>query len=176
MVEWLDNAGDAIAFAQHLQLAPLNGMAAKPVLFQMARGDQIIPNPTSSALSRAAGLEKSTWLYRHDIARQTLDGIPENPHSYLELFLGVGGGTISLPSLSAVLIGLATQSQVAGFLASDGKTIPDMNDLFPGPYFEIPTNLPDDTGIQPQGQALKRGRPSLGDIRARSPRSPSRSH
>jgi hypothetical protein len=73
--------------------------------------------------------------------------LPQDPHSYLALFLGAPtGGVVNLPSLPAIFIGLATQSQVDGFFASDGTMIPDMNQIFPGPYFEIPVTLPNDNG------------------------------
>jgi hypothetical protein len=147
IIEWLDNPGDPIPFAPHLARSTLPGVPAKPVLFQMARADRTIPNPAASDLIRAAGMAGSTWMYRHDLAEAAYPGLlPENPHPYLALFLGANGGTVSLPSLPALLIGLATQSQVGGFLASDGASIPDMNQIFPGPLFEIPATLPNDLG------------------------------
>ena len=147
LIEWVSNPGDPIGFAPHLSRSPLRGVSAKPVLFQMARGDQTIPNPTSTALIRAAGAGSSTWMYRHDLAQVAFSGqLPQNPHLYLALFLGQSGGTVALPSLPALLIGLATQNQMAGFLTSDGKVIPDMKDIFPGPFFEIPSTLPNDLG------------------------------
>jgi len=147
LIEWVGNPGDPIGFAPHLSRSPLRGVAAKPVLFQMARGDQTIPNPTSTALIRAAGAASSTWMYRHDLAQVAFPGqLPQNPHLYLALFLGQSGGTVALPSLPALLVGLAAQNQIAGFLTSDGKVIPDMKDIFPGPFFEIPSTLPNDLG------------------------------
>lgn len=148
LIEWLDNSGDPITFAPHLARSTLPGVQAKPVLFQMARADQTVVNPTSSDLIRAAGMTGSTWLYRHDLAQMAFPGqLPQNPHPYLALFLGTGGGSVSLPTLPALLIGLATQNQVAGFLASDGATIPDMGQIYPGPFFEIPAMLPNDPGF-----------------------------
>jgi len=117
------------------------------VLFQMARGDKVVSNPTSSDLVRAGALEQSTWLYRHDLAKAKFPDLPGDPHSYLAMFLGVGGGTINLPTPTALLIGLATQSQIAGFFGADGTVIPDMAQILMGPYFEIPTALPNDLGI-----------------------------
>jgi hypothetical protein len=147
LIEWLDNQGDPIPFAPHLSRSTLPGVAPKSVLFQMARADMTVPNPTSSDLISAAGGAASTWVYRHDLAEAAFPGmLPLDPHTYLALFLGLSGGTVTLPSLPALLIGLATQNQVAGFLASDGTAIPDMNQIFPGPYFEIPTTLPNDLG------------------------------
>jgi hypothetical protein len=148
LIEWLDNQGDPITFAPHLARSTLPGVAAKSILFQMARADRTVPNPTSSALISAAGMASSTWMYRHDLALAAFPGmLPLDPHPYLALFLGTSGGAVTLPSVPALLIGLATQNQVAGFLSSDGALIPDMNQIFPGPYFEIPAMLPNDLGF-----------------------------
>ncbi len=148
LIEWLDSPGDPIPFAPHLARSTLPGVSAKPVLFQMARADRTVPNPASSDLIRAAGMAGSTWMYRHDLAEAAFPGmLPLNPHPYLALFLGSNGGSISLPTLPALLIGLAAQTQAAGFLTSDGATIPDMAQIFPRPYFEIPAVLPNDPGF-----------------------------
>jgi hypothetical protein len=148
LIEWLDNSGDPITFAPHLARSTLPGVQAKPILFQMARTDQTVVNPTSSDLIRAAGMGGSTWMYRHDLAQIAFPGqLPQNPHPYLALFLGTGGGSVTLPTLPALLIGLAAQNQAAGFLASDGLTIPDMGQIYPGPFFEIPAILPNDLGF-----------------------------
>ena len=147
LIEWLGNQGDPISFAPHLSRSNLPGVPAKPTLFQMARADRTIPNPAASELIRAAGMAGSTWMYRHDLAQLAFpDMLPLNPHPYLALFLGSSGGTVGLPSLPALVLGLSAQNQVAGFLASDGLKIPDMNDIYPGPLFEIPTTLPNDLG------------------------------
>jgi hypothetical protein len=173
LIEWLDNAGDPIPFAPHLARSTLPGVSAKSVLFQMARADRTVPNPASSLLIHAAGGEGSTWMYRHDLALAAFPNLlPLDPHPYLALFLNASGGTVNLPSLTAILIGLATQSQVAGFLSSDGTTIPDMSQIFPGPYFEIPSALPNDPGFftTNAGQAIPRNlsritRPKLDQVR-----------
>jgi hypothetical protein len=150
LIEWLDSPGDPIPFAPHLARSTLPGVPAKPVLFQMARADRTMPNPATSDLIRAAGMAGSTWLYRHDLAQAAYPGLlPQNPHPYLALFLGSDGGMVSLPSAQALLIGLATQSQAAEFLASDGAMIPDMNQILPGGFFEIPAALPNDLGYTP---------------------------
>jgi len=75
------------------------------------------------------------------------DSCREIPHPFLALFLGLDGGMLSLPSLAGLAIGLAAQSQVAGFFASDGKSIPDPNQmLFGFRFFEAPAALPTDLG------------------------------
>ena len=150
MAEWASNQGDPITFAAHLVRSPLSGVQAKSILFQIARADRTMPNPASSDLIRTAGLAQSTWLYRHDLAEQAFPNqLPADPHAYLAMFLGVSGGTISAGSLPGILIGLATQNQMASFLASDGAKAPDPNFYSAVQLFEIPALLPNDLGFQP---------------------------
>jgi dienelactone hydrolase len=151
-LEWLGMQGDPVAFAPHLKLTPLPGIAGtRPMLVQFARGDQTVPNPANTLLVRAAGLNSNTWLYRHDLARARAPDLPANPHPYLVLFVSLNGGTIQLPGLSGLAISLDAQGQIAGFLAADGATIPDPNvisKLLLGiPVFEVPSTLPVDLGF-----------------------------
>ena len=151
-VEWLGMSGDPIAFAPHLKISPLPGLSARPVLIQFARGDRTVPNPSNSALVAAAGLQSSTWLYRHDLARPLAPDLPVNPHPYLVLFVSLDGGTITLPGLSGLAVSLDAQQQIAGFVTADGATIPDPNGLsallFGIKVFEVPAALPEDLGFQ----------------------------
>jgi hypothetical protein len=107
-----------------------------------------MPNPASSELVRAAGMQGSTWLYRHDLAQKAFAGqLPDDPHPFLSLFLGLDSASLSVPSLPALAIGLAAQSQVADFFSSDGATKSDPNQyLFGLQLFEIPATLPNDSG------------------------------
>jgi hypothetical protein len=148
LVEWLQNQGDPITFAPHLARTTLPGVPAKSVLFQMARTDRTMPNPASSDLIRAAGMAQSTWLYRHDEAQAAFGGqLPLDPHPYLALFLSLDSASINVPPLPALLIGLAAQSQAAGFLTADGASIPDPNQSLLGlHFFEVPATLPNDLG------------------------------
>ncbi len=150
-LEWLGMQGDPIAFAPHLKISPLPGApGARPVLMQFARGDETVPNPANTALVRAAGLEASTWEYRHDLARAKAPDLPLNPHPYLVLFVSLSGDTVRLPGLAGLAISLDAQQQIAGFLASGGASIPDPNllsRLLLGiPVFEVPATLPVDLG------------------------------
>ena len=149
-IEWLGNSGDPIAYAPHLQLSPLAGMTARPVLMQFARGDMTTTNPANSMLIRAAGLQNSTWEYRHDLARGLASDLPADPHPYLVLFVSLNGNTIQLPGLDALSISLDAQGQIASFLQSDGQTIPDPNQLskilFGINLFQMPGTLPFDFG------------------------------
>lgn len=149
-LEWLGMTGDPMAFAPHLKPSPLAGVPARPVLMQFARADQTVPNPANSALVRAAGLEASTWMYRHDLARAKAPDLPENPHAYLALFVSLDGGKVQLPGLAGLAVSLDAQQQIADFLTADGATIPDPNSLvrllLGIPVFEIPAVLPQDFG------------------------------
>jgi uncharacterized protein (TIGR03437 family) len=140
--EWMQMPGDPLAYAPHFQGSPLAGVGSKKVLFQIARGDKTVPNPQNSALIAAAGLRESTQVYRHDLARQAVPNLRENPHTYLveiENFLG-----------ASARIADAVQQQLAGYLASDGLVLRDVNVLVQGffnfPIFETPQVLPDDLG------------------------------
>ena len=120
-LDWLQASGDPLSFAPHLSLTPLANVPAKPALFQFAVGDQSVPNPQSSALIRAAGMFNSSTLYRDDLAGPVAAflccELPANPHPFL--------ADTSNPA--TVIMSSAAQQQVAGFLASGGKTVPDAN-------------------------------------------------
>jgi hypothetical protein len=152
--EWLGMLGDPLSYAPHLKNAPLPGVSAKSILLQFGLGDLEVPNPTESALSRAAGLQSSTWMLNTlmvaGIEPQVLGPIqpgvpyPIYPHRFL-----------SNPTLFSPLfpletaIGVAAQNQIADFFASGGATVPDPNQYFTGPYtglklFQIPAVLPED--------------------------------
>ena len=150
-LEWLGMNGDPIAFAPHLRRAPLPGLPVRPILAQFARGDQTVPNIANSTLIRAAGLEASTWMYRHDLARAAAPELPLDPHPFLLLFISLGGGTVQLPGPAALAISLDAQSQIADFVPSDGATISDPNRLvrllLGIQVFEIPASLPFDLGF-----------------------------
>jgi hypothetical protein len=146
MLEWLGMSGDPIAFAPHMQLSPLAGATARPALIQFALGDMTMPNPATSQLINAAGLINSTWEYRHDLARAKTPDLPADPHPYLVLFVNLDGGAIQLPNADGLLISLDAQTQIAGFFAADGASIPDPNNLsfllYGIKLFQIPGALP----------------------------------
>jgi hypothetical protein len=128
--EWAYQAGNPIAYAPHLQRAPLPGAPPKPVIIQIAKGDETAPNPTGTALVRAGNLPEWTLYYRHDLARLDTPTLPRNPHTFT-----------SLAAFGAIALG--AQEQVAIFLASDGTLA-----IRPTPfrYFEFPIAgpLPED--------------------------------
>jgi hypothetical protein len=122
-VDWLQAPGDPLSYAPHLKLTPLQGMTAKKTLFLFAQGDRTVPNPQNSALIRAAGGLETSSLYRNDlvapIARLLNQPLPDDPHSFL----------VNLSTLGSALVATAAQQMVAGFLASGGLTIPDVNGM-----------------------------------------------
>src|ERR1017187_7343749 len=137
-VEWLSTAGEGLYFAPHLKLSPLAGVPAKKVLWQFPIGDRTNPNPTETAMVRAAGMQDSTRVYRTDLAYAANPAVPINPHTIL---LDVGNA-VNAP------VALAAQAQVAGFVASGGASIPDPSasvaKVFNVPnLFEAPSTLPE---------------------------------
>jgi len=154
-VDWIGMLGDPLSFAPHLKDEPLPGVPAKSTLFQFAYGDLEVPNPTESALIRAADAQDTSWFLRFDIAAAAYPnlltasfpspgGFPSLPHAILS------NPDIFNPSIPAqTSLALAEQQQVAGFFALDGYFIPDPNlFLIGGPFgwtrlFEKPSPLPE---------------------------------
>ena len=137
-VEWLSAAGDGINFAPHLKTSPLAGVPAKKVLWQFAIGDRTNPNPTETALVRAAGMRDSTQVYRADLAYAANPALPINPHTF----------PIDIASTANLPVALAAQAQIVGFLASGGNAIPDPSPSLAKAFgvsnlFQTPTDLPE---------------------------------
>jgi hypothetical protein len=125
--EWVSQSGNPVAYAPHLRKDPLAGVPAKSVIIQFAKGDQIVPNPTATALLRAGELADRTTFFRNDLAFAENPAVPKNPHGFLTAISGV------VPL--AVEIALGAQQQIATFFASDGTAI-----IHPEPsrFFEMP--------------------------------------
>ncbi|MGJ5820602.1 Ig-like domain-containing protein [Paludibaculum fermentans] len=140
-LEWIEAAGAPSTYAPHLMTAPLDGVAAKRVLFQFATGDQTVPNPSNSLLVRCADGQAMTSIYRHDLARALRPDLPANPHTYFAFLLDANGAPISL----------AVLAQAATFVQSGENAIPDANYLvkpfFGINLFEAPDVLPETTGF-----------------------------
>jgi hypothetical protein len=123
--EWAQQAGNPAAYAPHL---------THPVIFQFARGDQTVPNPTTSAILRACGCADRATLFRNDLARPAA-GTSANPHTFLTNIVGPGAP-----------FAFAAQQQIATFFNSDGATTIDPDG--PGVFFETPTSMvPEDLGF-----------------------------
>ena len=108
---------------------PLDGVPAKSIILQFARGDQTVPNPTTSAIIRAGGLQDRTTLFRNDLAFAADPTFPKNPHTFLTRLPG-------LAPPGAAAVALAAQDQIAQFFASGGATVVDPDGA--GPLFETP--------------------------------------
>ena len=125
---------EGLAYGPYLRRQPLEGVPAKSVLVQLAKGDQSVPNPTETALLRAGGLADRATYYRHDLAfadparNPTGVEVPKNPHGFLYF------SPVFTPTVAD--IGAGAQHQIAVFLASDGETIIDPDGA--GPLFEVP--------------------------------------
>jgi hypothetical protein len=105
---------------------------------QFARGDETVPNPTTSAILRAGNLASRATLFRNDLAFATVPGYTvKNPHTFLTNVSGAGAP-----------FAYAAQQQIATFLASDGTVTIDPDGS--GPYFETPTSMvPEDLAYLP---------------------------
>src|SRR5262245_3326899 len=113
-MEWVGLSGDALAYAAHVHRSPLAGVPAKAVIMQLARGDQGLPNPATSALLRAGDLAEQATFFRNDLLFADNPTVPKNPHVFL---------TRSSPGLPDQPIALGAQQQIAIFFASDGTVV-----------------------------------------------------
>jgi hypothetical protein len=131
--EWATESGNPAAYAVHLRSRPLAGVPAKSIILQYARGDQTVPNPTTSAIIRAGSLQDRTTAFRNDLAFAADPTFPKNPHTFLTRLPG-----LAPPSAAAVAV--AAQDQIAQFFASGGTTVVDPDGA--GPLFETPLSGP----------------------------------
>jgi Bacterial Ig-like domain len=127
--EWATQSGNPVTYAPHLRASPLAGAPTKSVILQYARTDQTVPNPTTSAIIRAGGLQDRTTLFRNDLAFAADPTFPKNPHTFLTNVPG-----LFPPAPGAVA--LAAQDQIAQFFASGGTLTVDPDGA--GPLFETP--------------------------------------
>ena len=127
--EWAQQPANPAAYAPHV---------TAPVIYQFARGDQTVANPTTSAILRACGCANRATLYRHDLVVAANPTLARNPHTFLTNL----GGPVTAP------IALAAQQQMATFFTSDGAVTIDPDGA--GPFFETPTSMvPEDLGFIP---------------------------
>jgi hypothetical protein len=138
---WVMMSGDAPAYVPHLRKAPLPGVPAKSVIYQFGKGDEIAPNPATTALLRAGDLADRATYYRNDLAHAEDPQVPTVTHQFLWSYL-----TNTDPLVVAIARG--AQEQIATFLASDGTEI-----IHPEParFFETPIQgpLPEDLNFVP---------------------------
>jgi hypothetical protein len=135
---WVALSGNPLGYASHLRKDPLPGVPAKSVIFQFAKGDMSVPNPTSTAMLRAGDLADRATFYRHDLAFAHNPALPKNPHFFM----------LSIDNPAWAWIAHAAQEQIATFFASDGQET-----IHPEPakYFEVPIQgpLPEDLNYIP---------------------------
>ena len=136
--EWITQSGSPVAYARHIRTEPLAGNMPKPLLFQFARGDQTVPNPTSSQLIRAGGFEDRVTLFRNDLFLESLQAQGTDP-MLLAAFRNPHG-FLANPVPPAAANARAAQRQIALFFASNGAMTIDPDDA--GPLFETPIVLP----------------------------------
>jgi hypothetical protein len=134
---WAAQVGDPVSYAPHLRKAPLAGVPAKAVIIQFGKGDQVVPNPTQTALVRAGELADRTTFFRTDLFYATQPrplpatiAPPIYPHVFINTFSPPGAAAVSLQ----------TQAQIATFFATDGAVTIDPDGA--GPLFETPIGLP----------------------------------
>lgn len=144
-VEWVQQSGNPVTYSPHLRKQPLAGVSEKSVIIQFAKGDQQVPNPTSTAMLRAGDLADRATYYRHDLAfasRGDQSGIPvpKDPHVFL-LYVALAPTPVPPINFPAVAdIGAGARQQIAEFFASDGETIIDPDGA--GSLFEVPIEGP----------------------------------
>ena len=137
--QWVTQAGNPVSYAALIRKQPLQGHAAKPVIFQFAKGDVTVPNPTTSAILRAGGLADRATYFRNDLAYANNPAVGKNPHTFLT----------NIGNAASVGYALAAQAQIAAFFASRGTLVIDPDGV--GPYFEVPLAgaLPEGTNFIP---------------------------
>lgn len=128
--EWVSQSGNPVAYAPYIRNSRLDGRNPNPVIFQIAKGDQTVPNPTNTAILRAGDLADRATYFRNDLAFALDATTPKNAHTFLT--------RITTPSVAAYAI--AAQQQIATFFASDGSVTIDPDGA--GLIFETPIRLP----------------------------------
>lgn len=125
--EWVSQAGNPVAYAPHLRRIPLDGVPTRPFIIQSAKGDMTVPNPTASAIVRAADAHDRWTLLRNDLVQLARPGAPADPHHFLT--------NLDKPPVADLAI--AAQLQIGVFFATDGAVVIDPDGAV-GPFFEVP--------------------------------------
>jgi hypothetical protein len=133
--EWAQQSGSALGYATLIRKQPPAGNPPKPIIFQFAKGDVTMPNPTSSAIVRAGGLTDRVSYFRNDLAFAANPAIAKNSHGYLTAVGDPAGREHAI----------AAQRQIATFFASHGTSMIDPDGA--GPLFETPIAGPLPEGL-----------------------------
>lgn len=118
--EWAQQPGAGTVYAPLLRLRPLAGHAPKPIIYQLAKGDTVMTNPSSGWVVRGGQLSDRVSFYRHDLAVAANAAVGSNPHGFLANLNG-----------AALPIALQAQRQMGAFLASGGVTFEDADGAAP---------------------------------------------
>ena len=102
-------------------------LLTRPLIVQFAKGDQLVPNPTTSMLLRTGNLAHRATYFRNDLARAANPLLAKDPHTFANAM--VPTGALTEPARQA-------QTQIATFFASDGTVTIDPDG--DGPFFETP--------------------------------------
>ncbi len=131
---WAAQAYNPVAYSMHLRRKPLPGVPVRPVLLQLAFGDQASHNPDNATILRASGLADRTTLFRNDLAIAEHPKMPRNPHGFM-----ANGNLIDQGDPFVLAIMRGAQEQIAEFFASDGARV-----IHPEPrrFFEVPIAEP----------------------------------
>jgi len=125
--EWVQQAGNPVSYAAYIRKQPPRDQDAKPVIFQFAKGDMTVPNPTATAILRAGDLADRAVFFRNDLAYAANPAVGKNPHTFLT----------NIGSPAGAPYAVAAQQQIAAFFASNGTVLIDP-DGAAGPFFEVP--------------------------------------
>jgi hypothetical protein len=125
--EWVSQSGNPVAYGPHLRKIPLDGVPTRPFIIQNAKGDQTVPNPTASAIVRAADAHDRWTLFRNDLVRMARPTAPANPHTFLTNIATTAGD-----------LAIAAQTQIAVFFESDGTLVIDPDGSTANRFFEVP--------------------------------------
>ena len=152
-MSWLSQAGDPVAWAPFIRKSPLPGNSAKNVIIQFARGDETVPNPTTTALIRSGDLADRTTLFRNDLAYPLGIGFSKNPHTFLfdlTSCLTITGCNAAAGAAFEAQTQIAVFFKFNGFVTIDPDTLGLVPPL-PFSLFDTPIvlPLPEDTAYIP---------------------------
>lgn len=119
--EWAQQSGVATAYAPLLRKRPLPGHAAKPLIYQLAKGDPVMTNTSSMMVVRGGSLADRVSYFRHDLAFAANPAVGRNAHTYLT----------DIANPAALPHAVAAQRQIAAFFASNGTRFIDADGAQP---------------------------------------------
>jgi hypothetical protein len=142
--KWASLAGIPDAYTTYIrkQPLPLPGVAAKPVILQIAMGDVGTHIPSSTSMVRAGDLADRAFFYQHQLLYAENPQIPKDPHALTFFYLPFPPFNLGAMGPAA----LGCQRQFAVFFASDGRITDDLSDVATRggrPLFKVGPPLPE---------------------------------